>query len=45
MLTLAGVGAEQALAATLLYRVAAFWLPIPAGGVSYPLLVRKYGSP
>ncbi len=41
-LSLAGVGGQQALAATLLYRVAAFWLPIPAGAAAYALFVRRY---
>jgi uncharacterized protein (TIRG00374 family) len=36
-LTLAGVSARDALAATLLYRLVSFWLPIPAGGVAYVL--------
>jgi uncharacterized protein (TIRG00374 family) len=30
-LTVAGVPGSDALAATLLYRLAAYWLPIPAG--------------
>jgi uncharacterized protein (TIRG00374 family) len=41
-LTLAGVPAAQALTATLLYRLAAYWLPIPAGGVAYLLFRRRY---
>ena len=41
-LTLAGVSGRAALAATLLYRLAAFWLPIPAGGVAYLLFRRRY---
>jgi uncharacterized protein (TIRG00374 family) len=41
-LTLAGVGAPQAVAATLLYRLVAYWLPIPAGGVAYILFRRRY---
>ena len=31
LLVLAGATAEQAVAATLLYRLASFWLPIPLG--------------
>lgn len=31
-LGLAGVPAADALAATLLYRIVTFWLPLPAGG-------------
>ena len=42
-LTLAGVPGPDALTATLLYRLVAFWLPIPAGGVAYLLFRRRYG--
>jgi uncharacterized protein (TIRG00374 family) len=42
-LTLAGVSAGDALAATLLYRVVSFWLTLPAGGVAYVLFRRRYG--
>ncbi len=41
-LTLAAVPAPQALAATLLYRLVSYWLPIPAGGVAYLLFRRRY---
>ena len=41
-LSLAGVAGAQALTATLLYRLAAYWLPIPAGGVAYLLFRRRY---
>jgi uncharacterized protein (TIRG00374 family) len=41
-LRLAGVPAGDALAATLLYRLASYWLPIPAGGVAYLLFRRRY---
>jgi uncharacterized protein (TIRG00374 family) len=41
-LTLAGVPGSDALAATLLYRLAAYWLPIPAGGVAYLLFRHRY---
>jgi hypothetical protein len=41
-LTLAGVPGPEALTATLLYRLAAYWLPIPAGGVAYLLFRRRY---
>ena len=37
-LTLAGVPGPDALAATLLYRLVSYWLPIPVGGVAYLLL-------
>jgi len=42
-LTLAGVPGQDALAATLLYRLVAYWLPLPAGGVAYLLFRRRYG--
>ena len=41
-LALAGVSGHDALAATLLYRLAAYWLPIPAGGLAYLLFRRRY---
>jgi len=41
-LGLAGVPAADALAATLLYRIVAFWLPLPAGGAAYLLFRRRY---
>jgi uncharacterized protein (TIRG00374 family) len=41
-LTVAGIPPHDALAATLLYRLVAFWLPIPAGGVAYVLFRRRY---
>ena len=43
-LGLAGVGAAQATLATLAYRLVAFWLPIPEGGVAYVLYRRRYGQ-
>jgi uncharacterized protein (TIRG00374 family) len=42
MLSLAGVTGAQALAATLLYRLVSYWIPIPAGGVTYILFRRRY---
>lgn len=42
-LTVAGVPGPDALAATLLYRLVAYWLPIPAGGVAYLLFRRRFG--
>jgi uncharacterized protein (TIRG00374 family) len=42
-LTLAGVPGPEALAATLLYRLVSYWLPIPVGGVAY-LLFRHSRS-
>jgi len=41
-LTLAGVSSSDALAATLLYRLVAYWLPLPAGGIAYVLFRRRY---
>ena len=41
-LTLAGVPARDAVAATLLYRLVAYWLPLPAGSVAYVLFQRRY---
>jgi uncharacterized protein (TIRG00374 family) len=43
-LTLAGVPARNALAATLLYRIVSYWLPLPAGGIAYLLFRRRYGD-
>jgi uncharacterized protein (TIRG00374 family) len=42
-LTLAGVAAPDAVAATFAYRLASFWLPIAAGGGAYALFRRRYG--
>ncbi len=41
-LTLAGVSGTDALAATLLYRLVAYWLPLPTGGLAYILFRRRY---
>jgi uncharacterized protein (TIRG00374 family) len=43
-LTLAGVGAEDALLATLTYRLVSYWLPIPVGGAAYAAFTRRYPS-
>jgi uncharacterized protein (TIRG00374 family) len=43
-LTLAGVSGADAVAATLLYRLVAFWLPLPAGGLAYVLFQMRYGG-
>jgi len=43
-LRLAGVPGGDALTATLLYRLVAFWLPLPAGGVAHLLFRRRYGD-
>jgi uncharacterized protein (TIRG00374 family) len=42
-LGLAGIGADQALLATLVYRLASYWLPMPTGAVAYLLHERRYG--
>jgi uncharacterized protein (TIRG00374 family) len=44
LLTAAGVGAQQALVATLAYRLVSFWIPLPAGGIGYLLFRRRYES-
>jgi uncharacterized protein (TIRG00374 family) len=41
-LTLAGVSAHDALTATLLYRLVAYWLPLPVGGIAYVLFRLRY---
>ena len=41
-LALAGVRPAQAVLATLLYRLASYWLPILAGPVAYALFRRRY---
>jgi uncharacterized protein (TIRG00374 family) len=43
-LTLAGVPAHDAVTATLLYRLVAYWLPLPAGGIAYVLFRMRYGG-
>jgi len=40
-LTAIGIPAHEALPAVLIFRMATFWLPIPAGWVSYLLLQRR----
>jgi uncharacterized protein (TIRG00374 family) len=41
-LALAGVAPAQAVLATLLYRLASYWLPILAGPIAYGLFRRRY---
>jgi uncharacterized protein (TIRG00374 family) len=41
-LTVAGVSAQDAVLATLTYRLASYWLPIPAGGAAYLAFDRRY---
>lgn len=45
MLVLAGVPSEQALLATLAYRVVSYWLPLPAGLVAHFVFRHRYGRP
>jgi uncharacterized protein (TIRG00374 family) len=42
-LTLAGVEVNDALLATLAFRLFSFWLPLPAGLVAYLAYRRRYG--
>jgi uncharacterized protein (TIRG00374 family) len=44
MLGLAGVGAAEATTAVLAYRLVSFWLPIPAGLVSWLVFRHRYGG-
>ncbi|MCU0311283.1 MAG: flippase-like domain-containing protein [Acidimicrobiales bacterium] len=44
MLVLAGVPSDQALLATLAYRVVSYWLPLPAGLVAHFAFRHRYGS-
>jgi uncharacterized protein (TIRG00374 family) len=43
MLVLAGVPSNQALLATLAYRVVSYWLPLPAGLVAHFMFRHRYG--
>jgi uncharacterized protein (TIRG00374 family) len=43
MLVLAGVSAADALIATLGYRLASYWLPLPTGFIAFVLFRRRYG--
>jgi len=42
VLAIAGVPPEQAVLGTLLYRVFAYWLPLPAGAVASTLFSRRH---
>jgi uncharacterized protein (TIRG00374 family) len=44
MLVLAGIPGDQALLATLAYRIASYWLPMPAGLVAWVLFRHRYRS-
>ena len=41
-LVLAGVGAAEAIVTALVYRLASFWLPPPAGLVAYTAFRNRY---
>jgi uncharacterized membrane protein YbhN (UPF0104 family) len=43
-LTLAGVTPQDAVAATLLYRLVSYWMPLPAGACVYLIFRRRYGG-
>lgn len=43
MLVLAGVPSDQALLATLAYRIVSYWLPLPAGLVAHVLFRHRFG--
>jgi uncharacterized protein (TIRG00374 family) len=43
-LALAGVPAGAAAIATLAYRLASYWLPLPAGAVAWIVHRRRFGS-
>ena len=42
-LALAGVPSGAAVVATLAYRLAAYWLPLPVGGIAYVVHARTFG--
>lgn len=42
MLTLAGIPAQQALLATLAYRIVSYWLSLPAGLVAWWMFRRRF---
>lgn len=43
-LALAGVASGDAVVATLAYRLAAYWLPLPAGAIAYAIHRRTYAG-
>lgn len=45
MLALAGIPGDEALLAVLAYRIASYWLPLPAGLAAWILFRRRYGTP
>jgi len=44
MLSLAGVGAGNAVLATFAYRLFSYWLPLPVGLVAYGWHMRRFGG-
>jgi uncharacterized protein (TIRG00374 family) len=44
-LALAGIGGDQALLATLAYRIISYWLPIASGLGAWIVFRRRYGRP
>ena len=44
MLVLAGVPSEKALLAVLAYRIASYWLPLPAGLGAHFVFRHRYGK-
>ena len=44
-LALAGVSSGPAVVATLAYRLASYWLPLPAGAIAYVIHARTFGRP
>jgi uncharacterized protein (TIRG00374 family) len=44
-LVLAGVDSSDAVVATLAYRLAAYWLPLPLGAAAYLVHLRVFGEP
>ena len=44
-LVLAGVASGDAVVATLAYRLAAYWVPLPLGAIAYVVHRRVYGEP
>jgi uncharacterized protein (TIRG00374 family) len=43
MLVLSGIPSNDALLATLAYRIVSYWLPLPAGVVAHFLFRHRYG--
>ena len=45
LLVLAGVAGDDAVLATLAYRLLSFWLPIPVGGIAYVVFRHRFRGP